>query len=154
MRLEGQPCPACSLRPSIDGAQDAFRACEFAPYRGHRNAALADAEEGAQVSVTRRVKNNALAELVMGDALAGLILGRCFHAPTSGDPQVEQASCLAALAQKNLLGVLIGFAPQDAAEVELAAPVGRFTKPRDRIGCGLNPQPAVAERHPEDQRCL
>ena len=46
-----------------------------------------------QCSNSRRAgSRTALAVLVVGDALAGLELGRCRHAPPSGNPQVEQTS--------------------------------------------------------------
>jgi hypothetical protein len=86
--------------------------------RANRHTALADAEERAQVAVARRVKNDALAEFVMGDPFAGLELSLYFHAPTSGDPQMEQASRLAAFAEQDLLRILVGLAPQNAAERE------------------------------------
>ena len=40
--------------------------------RGHRHSAFADAEERAQIAVTRRIENDALAEFVVSNALAGL----------------------------------------------------------------------------------
>ena len=80
MRLVGQPRLAPAFRAAVDGAQDTFGARKLTTQRGDRHAALADAEEGAQVAVTSWVKNDALAEFVVSDALAGLELKLCRHA--------------------------------------------------------------------------
>ena len=112
--------PLCA---AIHGTQNALGTREFALQRCQRYSAFADAEEHTQIAVMRRVEDDPLAVLGVGDALAGLEQNLCRHASPSGNPQVEQASGLGTLTQQDFLRVLVSLAPQDAAEVDLM-PVG------------------------------
>jgi hypothetical protein len=70
MRLIREPCLATSIGPAVHGAQDALGTRQFTPNGRSRHAPLTHPEEGAQVSVARRIKDDALTQLDMGNALA------------------------------------------------------------------------------------
>jgi hypothetical protein len=114
----------------------------LAANRANRHTALTDAEKRTQVAVACRIKNYALAEFVMGDPFAGLELSLYFHAPTSGDPQMEQASRLAAFAEQDLLRIFVGLAPQNAAEREQAVAMRCRAAPLNRVGGGMKLDPS------------
>ena len=71
--------PCATARAAIYSTQDALGSRELASQRRHRHTAFTDAEERAQIAVTRRVEHDALAVLVVVDALAGLKLNLCRH---------------------------------------------------------------------------
>lgn len=64
---------------------------------------------------------------------------------------MEETCGLATLAQQNFLRVLVGLTPEQAAKVELTAPVRCFAQPRHRIGGRLRLEPAISLWQPEDQ---
>ena len=80
MRLVGQPSLTPAFRAAFHGAQDTFGSSKLTPQRSDRHAAFADAEEGAQIAITSRVKNDTLAIFMVSDALSGLELKLCRHA--------------------------------------------------------------------------
>src|SRR3989338_2633023 len=71
MGLIRQPRFARPIRTTVYRTQDALRARQLTADRTDRHTALANAEECTQIAVARRVENNSLAVLVMGDPLAG-----------------------------------------------------------------------------------
>ena len=137
MRLVGEPRLACAVGVAVDRTQDALGAGELAANRANRHTALTHAEKRTQVAVARRVKNYALAEFVMGDPFAGLELSLYFHARTSGDPQMEQASRLAAFAEEDLLRIFVGFPPNNPAEGHQAVIIWCGAAPLHRISGGV-----------------
>lgn len=115
MGLVGQPRLARTLSAAIDGTQDAFGARDLAAHGANRHTALTHTKKGTQVAIVGRVKNDTLTKFVVGDPFSGLKLSLYFHAPTSGNSQMEEARRFRALAQQDFLRVLVGFAPQQTA---------------------------------------
>ncbi len=142
MSLVRQPRFACPISAAIDCTQNALGARKVAAHRANRHPTFADAKKGAQVAIALRVKNDTLAEFVVGDPFARLKLSLCFHAPTSSNSQVEQATGLAAFAQQNLLWIFVRLAPQDAAEGKQALAVWCRTAPFDGVGGGMKLYPS------------
>ncbi len=94
------------------------------------HAAFADAEEGAQVAIARCVENDALAEFVVGDALAWLELNLSRHALPSSDPQMEQAGGPAAVAQTESPAGIRRPRPTEGGRSRVWLAVGRGAQPR------------------------
>jgi len=143
MCLVRQPRLACALSTAGHRPQYSLGSGKLAADRAYRNATLANAEKGTQVACARRIKDYALAEFVMGDPFAGLELSFRSHAPTSGDPQVEQTSSLAAFTEQDLLRILVCLTPQNTTEREQVVAVRGRAAPLDGIRGGMKLDPAV-----------
>ncbi len=153
MGLVGEPSLLGSICAACHGAQDTFRTRQLAANGSNRNAALAGTEKGTQVTIANGVKDDTLSILVVEYSFARLQLGfgLRFQALVSGDAQVEQPSRLGALAQQDLLRIIEGLAPQDAAEIQGFLAVRGRAAPGYRLGSRIDLDPSLAGGQPKDQ---
>lgn len=127
MGFVGKPGPARALRAAINATQNALGARNFPAHGNGGYTALPYTEERAQIPIACAVKYNTLTVLMVIDAFAWLELNLCFHVLASRNPQMKQASGLAAVAEQDFLRILVCLAPEDAPEVDLILSMWRGT---------------------------
>ena len=119
---------------TVDGPKDTFGTRHLATNQGQRHPTLADAEGRAKVANVRNIKDDTLAKLSVCDPFSWDELGLIRHQKASSDPQVKEASSLCAIAQHDLLWILMRLTPQYPAKIDVFLGVRVSTAPAHGIG--------------------